>query len=77
MPNIRLEMTKGNKKIIMNVSEDGEIKIETQGYSGKSCMEESKFLKQALGEEVAVQLTPAYFAVEGKKTVKKMLPLCG
>jgi hypothetical protein len=78
MPNIRLEMVKGNKKIIMDVSEDGEVKIETLGYSGKSCIAESKFLKQALGVEVATQLTPAYFVTSTDKVVKKkMLPLCG
>jgi hypothetical protein len=77
MPNIRLEMVKGNKKIIMDVSEDGEVKIETVGYSGKSCIQESQFLKSFLGVEVATQLTPAYFMTDQKTVVKKHLGLCG
>jgi hypothetical protein len=74
---VRITMTKLNKKIVMTVLPDGEIRIETIGFSGKACMEESRWLKDALGKEVSKQLTPAYFAVAGKETVKKMLPLCG
>lgn len=74
---IKVTMSKGNKRIIMSVMPDGEVKIETIGYSGKSCIEESKFLKEALGEEISRELTPAYFALAGKETIVKHLPLCG
>lgn len=64
------------KQIIVDVMDDGEIKIETRGFQGKSCIEESAFLKNILGEEISKQLVPAYYA-KGKTAVKKHLPLCG
>jgi hypothetical protein len=65
------------KQIIVDVLDSGEIRIETSGFSGKSCIEESKFLKLLLGKELERQLVPAYYTIENKKTVKKHLPLCG
>jgi len=64
------------KEIIVDIAEDGEIKIETRGFTGKSCMAESQFLKDMLGTEKANQLTPAYYESE-KIHIKKHLPLCG
>lgn len=64
------------KEIIIDVSDDGEIHIETRGFKGKSCVTESEFLKEILGNETARLLTPAYYQ-EAKQTVKKYLPLCG
>ena len=61
------------KEVIVDVSDDGEVRIETKGFTGKSCLKESQFLKDMLGKEIASQLTPAYFTSE----VKKHLPLCG
>jgi hypothetical protein len=65
------------KTIVIDISDDGEVKIETTGFTGKACLGESQFLKDLLGKETSRQLTPAYFAVEGRATVKKHLPLCG
>lgn len=66
------------KQIIVDITNDGEVKIETRGYNGKGCVEESQFLKDFLGRELSRQLTPAYYQREGQKeTVKKYLPLCG
>ena len=64
------------KQIIIDVLDDGEIKLETRGYTGKTCLEETEFIKNILGSEIARQLTPAYYT-QGKETVKKFLPLCG
>ena len=64
------------KEIIVDVSDDGEVRIETRGFKGKSCLAESEFLKDLLGKETSRQLTPAYYQEE-KETVKKYLPLCG
>ena len=64
------------KEIIVDVSDDGEVRIETRGFKGKSCLAESEFLKDLLGKETSRQLTPAYYQEE-KQTVKKYLPLCG
>ena len=64
------------KEIIIDVSNDGEIKIETKDFQGKSCIVESNFLKEVLGNETFMNLTPAYYQ-ESNVTIKKHLPLCG
>jgi len=64
------------KEIIIDVSNDGEIKIETRGFQGKSCIAESNFLKKVLGNEIFQSLTPAYYQ-ENNMRIKKHLPLCG
>ena len=64
------------KEIILDISSEGEVKIETRGFKGKSCLAESQFLKDLLGKETERSLTPAYWEEE-KTTVKKYLPLCG
>ena len=66
-----------NKEIILDVTDSGEIKIETQGFKGKSCIAESAFLEGVLGKEISTQLTPAYFEFTGESVVKKHLNLCG
>jgi len=66
------------KQIIVDVTNDGEVKIETRNFVGRSCLDEAQFLKDVLGEETARQLTPAYYQRQGRKeVVKKHLPLCG
>lgn len=64
------------KQIILDISDSGEIKIETKGFIGKACLEESKFLKDLLGKELSQALTPAYY-VQEKQQIKKYLNLCG
>ncbi len=64
------------KEIIVEVRNNGEIKIETRGFKGKGCVTESEFLKKLLGRETAKNLTPAYFQ-ENRTHSKKYLPLCG
>ncbi len=61
------------KEIIMTVSADGEVKVETKGFKGKSCIKESEFLENALGKELKKQLTPAYY----EKEERHYLNLCG
>ena len=63
------------KEIIIDVSADGEISIETRGFSGKSCLKESQFIKDLLGKEKSQKLIPAYY--QGKQKTKKYLQLCG
>lgn len=62
--------------ITVTIAEDGSVQIETSGYTGKACLEESQFIKDLLGFETAVLLCPAYYR-KGNQTVKKHLPLCG
>ena len=64
------------KEIVIDISDDGEIHIETKGFKGKACLEESQFLKNLLGKETYKKLTPAYYNTN-KKKVKKYLQLCG
>ena len=58
------------------VSSDGEVKIETRGFKGRSCIQEAQFLKDLLGDEVERMPTPAYFQSE-EAVVKRYLSLCG
>jgi len=64
------------KEIVIDVSNDGEIQVETKGFKGKSCISESAFLKKVLGKELSRSLTPTYWQ-DALNTVKKYLPLCG
>ena len=64
------------KEIVVDVLDTGEVKIETKGFTGKTCIQESQFLKDLLGKEISTQLTPAYYRV-GQQEVKKHIPLCG
>ena len=63
------------KEIIIDVSDSGEISIETRGFTGKSCLKESQFIKDLLGKEQSQKLIPAYY--HGKEKTKKYLQLCG
>jgi hypothetical protein len=50
------------KKIIrVIVSPKGETKVETNGFSGGECREASRFIEQALGQQVGEQLTPEFY----------------
>lgn len=64
------------KEIIIDISDDGEIKLETRGFEGKSCVDEAQFIKDVLGKEITRQLTPAYWQTVTTR-IKKYLPLCG
>lgn len=64
------------KEIIIEVDEKGEIIIETKGFKGKSCIEESQFIKDLIGEGQPAlrQLKATYYQKEDQK---KYIPLCG
>ena len=64
------------KQIIVEITEDGEVRLETKGFVGKACLQEAQFLKDLIGEEIQRQLVPSYFQ-QGKTVIKKHLPLCG
>jgi len=64
------------KEIILDISNEGEIKIETRGFKGRSCIAESQFLKDLLGNEIERALTPTYWEKD-EVTIKKYIPLCG
>ena len=64
------------KQIIVDIANDGEIKISTKGFAGKTCLEESQFLKDLLGHETSVQLVGAYYATT-EENEKQFIPICG
>jgi hypothetical protein len=64
------------KEIVLDISNAGEVKIETRGFKGKSCLAEAQFLKDLLGKETEKALTPAYWEEE-ETAIKKYLTLCG
>lgn len=55
---------------------DCRVQIETKGFEGKGCVEESEWIKHVLGEEQSRVLTPVYFK-KGNQLVKKHLSICG
>ncbi len=64
------------KTIVVEITDEGEIRLTTKGFVGKSCVEEAQFIKDLIGEEIQRQLVPAYYQ-RGKTIIKKHLPLCG
>lgn len=64
------------KEIIIEISDDGQVSLETKGFKGSSCVEETEFLKKVLGKETFKLLIPAYFVTE-KQHLKKYLNICG
>jgi hypothetical protein len=52
------------KTIEIIISPTGETKVQTKGYSGRSCRDGSKFLEEALGQRVAEKLTPEFHQAE-------------
>jgi hypothetical protein len=63
------------KEIIIEIAHDGAITIETRGFSGPVCVEDSQFVKDLLGPETVRTLLPVYYG--GTKKVRKYLQLCG
>ena len=64
------------KKIILDIDDTGEVRIETTGFKGPVCLEESQFLKELLGQETKRCLTPMFYQ-RGETLVKKHINLCG
>lgn len=64
------------KQIVVDIDDSGEVRIETKGFKGPVCLEESQFLKDLLGKELSQYLTPMFYQ---KSTVskKQYINLCG
>jgi Protein of unknown function (DUF2997) len=53
------------KKIIrVIVDPRGQTKVETKGFSGGECREASRFVEQALGQQVSEQVTSEFYDVQ-------------
>jgi len=49
------------KKIIVKVTKEGKVTVKTEGFSGSSCMEGSKFIEEALGSTSSMEHTNEYY----------------
>lgn len=52
------------KTIEVLVTPDGQTRVETKGFTGSECREASKFIEQALGQQMSEQLTADYYATQ-------------
>lgn len=61
------------KKIEITFSMEGEVKIETKGFAGKSCLAASKFIEEALGHKGSVTPTADYYktAIQINQTIER------
>jgi len=48
------------KRIDITVKQNGEVKLETTGFTGKSCMQVDKIL-ETLGDKIRTEKTADYF----------------
>ena len=53
------------------IGPDGKISIDVKGAKGKSCIELTEFLEQALGEVTDRQMKPEYYTQETKQEQKR------
>lgn len=49
------------KTIEITVGSKGEVRVETKGFTGFDCREDSKFVEQALGLRTAEQMTAEFY----------------
>ncbi len=60
------------KTITVTVDLDGKVELSAEGYRGKSCVEATKFLEDALGLDPSGRKTkPEWFASETVKQTQK------
>ncbi len=50
-----------NQTITIIVAPDGNTKVETHGFDGRSCADASKFIETALGQKTTEQFKSEYF----------------
>lgn len=54
------------KRIELLVAPDGEVKLQTLGFAGSSCLRADQFLRDALGVSSSEELTPEYHLSAGE-----------
>lgn len=50
------------EKIILNIDQAGNVTVETKGIKGKSCVDASRFIEEALGNTTELKRTSEYYA---------------
>ncbi len=58
------------KKILMEVSPEGEIKITTSGYKGTECLKATEALERALGKKTSDQPTAEMKQTEARSDAR-------
>lgn len=64
------------KKIVIDISETGEVNLETHNYKGPTCVKDSQFIKDILGEETYYCLCPVYYQKQGQE-INQYKSICG
>lgn len=50
------------KTIEITVTPDGQSRVETKGFVGSECRDASRFVEQALGQQIREQVTAEFYA---------------
>ncbi len=58
------------REIEILISADGQVQLTVRGARGKECVEFSKFLEEALGEEISKEFTSEYYMEEAVQEEK-------
>lgn len=53
------------KRIIVTIGKDAEVKVETQGFEGASCLAETEALEAALGGATDIEKTREFYHAHG------------
>lgn len=53
-----------DKVIEIIVAPNGETRVETKGFTGAACLDASRLIEQALGEQTAETLTTEFYAAQ-------------
>ena len=59
------------KTIEVIVSPQGHIKLETKGFVGRSCLDASRFLEEALGTKVSDHATAELYQAQSEEQILK------
>lgn len=59
------------KTIEVIVSPQGEVSVQTKGFTGPSCREASQFIEQALGQRLGEQLAAEFHQVQPQQNSLK------
>ena len=52
------------KTIEITVDPQGRSRVETKGFTGSSCRQESRFVEEALGRKTTEQVTSEFYAAQ-------------
>jgi len=50
------------ERIVIDFLPDGSVEVKTKGFQGSSCLEATKWIKEALGETLTTRKPPEFYA---------------